>query len=308
MPLILAVGLVLGIALAQPRMYESSARILFDGPASTGSAAGQPSTSAAEREAAILRQLLHSRTFCVKVGRRGPLAAYLEQGTTIPANIVSALGARLGFGRFSGASGSLDDRIYEVLSRKVDLTTTGRQVVAIRFSAPDPAIAQGTVRALIDEFSDEVAAGLRAQAQTAVEPLQKKVKAYAAEVSAMNAAVAKYQAAHPKSGASDPNLVALQNAAQRAGQLHDQSLAELERAKSEASGSQAAGAGFRSIDPPNLPDRPIGFIGALLRALAAALLAGLCIAGLTLVTLAATDASFRRREKAPHDMGLVRTG
>jgi uncharacterized protein involved in exopolysaccharide biosynthesis len=309
MPLILAVGISVGIALAQPRMYESSAGIWFYGTALAGTAPGQPYTNPADEQSAVLRELLNSRTFCDKVGHRGPLAAYLEQGLTIPSNVVSAVGTRLGLSRFTRASGSVDDQIYEVLSQKVVLSTTGPQVVAIRFAAPDPAVAQGTVQALVDQFSDEILGNLRTQAQAAVDFFQQQVTAQAAEVSTDNNNVATYQAAHPKSGASDANLVALQHAAELASQRYDQSLLELDRAKSDlAAESQAAGAGFHAIDAPSLPERPAGQVALLLRALAAGVLAGLLVGGFTVLTLTAADTSLRHGADVRNALGLRLVG
>ena len=308
-PLILAIGITVGIALAQPRMYESSARIWFYGAALTGTAPGQPYTSAAEQQSGVLRELLNSRTFCTKVGHRGPLAGYLASGSTIPSNVVAALGARLGLARFTGPSGSVDERVYDVLSQKIEVTTIGPQVVAIRFAAPDPGVAQGTLQALVAQFSDEILGNLHGQAQAAVDFFNQQVKTQAAEVSADNDKVAAYVKAHPKAGASDADLVSLQHTAELASQQYDQSLLELDQAKSDlAAETSAAGAGFRAIDAPNLPDRPTGFLGLLLRALAAGILAGLFISGFTVLALTAADNSLRRPEEVRGALGLRTVG
>src|SRR5438105_5909835 len=103
-----------GFTVIQPRTYEASAQIWFQtnwnqtsstiglsnqaggsnsSQGSTGS--GQPSGTPAEVAKGVFNELLGTRSFCVAVGQRGPMAGYLAlPGHGVPpSDPAAALGA-----------------------------------------------------------------------------------------------------------------------------------------------------------------------------------------------------------------------
>ena len=284
MPLILAVGVSTAIALAQPRMYESSARIWFFSSTDPAIAA-QPNSTPADVEVAVFRELLNSRAFDLKVGRRGPLATSLaDAGLT---------------------SEQIDQRVYETLARKVLVAADGPQVVAISFQALSGTLAQGTVQALLDQFSEETLANRKNQAQAVVKFMEDQLKAQDAAMTSTTADVTRYMAAHPRAAATDVTLIGLQHAADLARQRYSELVVELGQARLDlASLDQAGGAGYRLIDPPTAPIRPIGLMGTLLRTSAGGILGGLLIAAFALFGLTAADTSIRRQEDIRSALGL----
>jgi uncharacterized protein involved in exopolysaccharide biosynthesis len=311
MPLFLALAISVSFALAQPRTYESSARIWFYG--SNFILAGQSNTGVADQQAAVLRELLDSRSFCAEIGRRGPLANYLEAAAAVPSSFLNRLAAKFGLSGWSATSGPVDDSVYAILRRTVKVGASGPQVVAITFDAPSPEVATGTVQALVDQFSDEILANRRTQAQVVVDFFDQQVKAQADAVAAADASLRKYLAAHPLSRTSGPDadvtLIALQRTADQARRQYDQSLPELDQAKLDlAAQQQAGGAGFRLIDPPSLPGRPTRLLSVLLRPAVAGLSAGLFLAAISLLALTAADSSLRRADEARRALGLRLVG
>jgi uncharacterized protein involved in exopolysaccharide biosynthesis len=284
MPLFLALGVSTALALAQPRMYDSTARIWFF--SSTDPAlAGQPNTTPADAEVAVFRELLNSRAFDLKVGRRGPLATSLaETGLT---------------------SEQIDQRVYETLARKVLVAADGPQVVALYFQATSGTVAQGTIQALLDQFSEETLANRKNQAQAVVKFLEDQVKAQDATMTSATADVTKYTAAHPRAATTDVTLIGLQHAADLARQRYAELVVELGQARLDlASLDQAGGAGYRLIDPPTAPIRPVGLMGTLIRTSAGGILAGLLITAFALFGLTAADTSVRRAEDIRSALGL----
>jgi uncharacterized protein involved in exopolysaccharide biosynthesis len=303
MPLLLAGAMSIGITMAQPRTYESSARIWFYGSTLSPNPA-QPGVSVADREAAVFVELLGSRAFDLKVGQRGPLAAYVaatQGGRSLPSKVL----AKVGLSSLAGSAPSVDDQLFALLSKRVAVASSGPEVVAISFRAAEPAVAQGTVQALVDQFSDEVLANRKTEAQTVVDFFEQQVKDQAAAVASAGADLSKYVAAHPRADGTDVTLIALQHAADQAKQRHDESLLELGQAKLDlAAQSQAGGSGFRVIDPPTTPAQPLSRLPDLLRALMGGLLAGLLVAACGLIALTAADSSVRRAAEIRQALGL----
>lgn len=288
MPLILALGVSTALALAQPRMYESSARIWFYS-SSDPALAGQANSTQADVQVSVFRELLNSRAFDLKVGRRGPLADSLAQGGLSPEQV--------------------DQRVYETLARKVLVAADGPQVVAISYQARSGAEAQGTVQALIDQFTEETLANRKNQAQAVVKFMEEQLKTQDATMASATADVNKYLAAHPRAAATDVTLIGLQHTADLARQRYAEVVLELSQARLDLSSlDQAGGAGYRLIDPPSAPLRPIGLIGTLIRTSAGGVLAGLLVAAFALFGLTAADSSIRRPEEIRSALGLRGVG
>jgi uncharacterized protein involved in exopolysaccharide biosynthesis len=303
MPLLLAGAMSIGISLAQPRSFESSARIWFYGSSLSPNAA-QPGVSVADRQAAVFIELLGSQAFDLKVGQRGPLTAYVA-ATNGPESLVSRILARLGLSSLAGQPPSVDDQVSTILRKRVTVVSSGPEVVAISLRAADPEVARGTVQALVDQFSDEVLANRKTEAQTVVDFFDQQVKDQAAAVASAGADLSKYAAAHPRAAGTDVTLIALQHTADTAKQRYDESLLQLGQAKLDlAAQSQAGGSGFRVIDPPTAPSQPLSRLSDLLRAVMGGLLAGLLVAACGLIALTAADSSVRRAAEIRQALGL----
>lgn len=314
-PLVLAVAIAIGSVLVTPRTAEATARIwVYASSLNAPSPGSQFSyASPADEQAAVLKDLLSTRTFDAKVGQRGPLAAATASDLAAPHGLLSrarALLKRLVSPPAGTFQEQVDDAVYDTLSKKVTAVASGPQVVTIGFSAPSPDVATGTLQATIDQFTEEVLSQRRAQAQAVIDFLQQQVTGQQKELAAAEESVAKYQVAHPPSktpGASDLTVLALQNIATAARQRYNGLVLELDQAKLDlASQDKAGGAGFSVIDPPT--SQPTGLALPLIRAGLVGLIGGLLIALAGLYALTAADATLRRPEEVEAALGLKVAG
>ncbi len=302
-PLILAVAVSLGLVLIQPRTYEASAKVWFD-PATTSSGAA-PGTfiTPADQGAAELKELLKTRSFCAKVGRRGPLASDLATtGSAVP-----DLGSRI-IGVLRGTQGLslanpdvLDDLLYATLSGKTRVEAGGPEIVGISFDYSKAEVAAGTVQAILDQMSDELVGNRRAEAQAAFDFYKQQVKAEADALAAADANVFQYLQGHPSQRApgavEDVALTSLRYTDDLARERYRDLLLKFDQAQVDAAAvSQPGAAGFRVIDSPIVPYRPKGFIKAAAFAAIGGLLAGLVLTLVALMALTAADTSARRWE------------
>jgi uncharacterized protein involved in exopolysaccharide biosynthesis len=313
-PVLLAV--LFGVALVGVRqpMYESSAMIWLDGPAMDTGVPANSTLTLADQQAGVISELLSTHAFTAKVAQRGGLSDYLQQ-TNPQGGWLSRLRSIVGGG--SGwsvsVSGSdqngIGDAAYTVLNRNLKVAADGPQIVALSFDAPSAGVAQSTLRAVIDQFSDETLDVRRAQSQTVVDFFQQQVTDQAATLSAADARVAAYAAQHPKAGSTDLTLVALQRSDDLARQRYEGLLSELDQAKlDQAALNQAGGTGLRLIDPPNLPAARVGSTSTLVHAGIAGLAAGLLIMLFCLLALTAADNSLHRPEDVRSALGFRLVG
>src|SRR5216683_2540489 len=130
-PLILALAASLGFVLIQPRTYEATANIRFEQP--TSEAANAAYVSPADQGVAQFRELLKTRSFSGKVGRRGPLADDLVATNAAASDPVSWI-----LTKFSGSGGRslddpnvVDDLLVDTLNKKTTVVSSGPQIVSI---------------------------------------------------------------------------------------------------------------------------------------------------------------------------------
>ena len=308
-PVVLALVASIGTVLLQPRVYESSAKLLFYGSSMDVAPAGSPYSylTAADQQAGVLRELITTRSFATSVGQRGPLADYLLQQPASSGGLSGLIHKFLGQG---GSSPSVDDLVYSELNQKVSVVAAPPQLVSVTFQARDPAVAAGTVKAIIDQFSDEVLQSRKVQAQAVVDFFTTQLTEQDGQVAAADGAVTRYLAAHPSARtAQDPALIALQHTADLARQRYQSLSLQLDQARLDlAAQNQSGGAGFRLIDPASTPTQPLSLRVTALRSLLGGLAGGLIVAALALLVLTAADTSLRRPDDVTKALGLRLAG
>lgn len=314
-PLVLALVTGLAAVTVQPKQYQASAKILFYGSSGDVAPAGSPYSymSPAEQQMGALKELITSRSFCSKVGNRGPLALYLTGGTPAGGGVggfMTKIIQRLGLAAPTGATpDQVDSLTYDMLNRTVTVIATPPQLVTVTFSAADPQVAAGTVQALVDQFSAETLETRRVQAQAVVTFFEQQVAEQDKQGATAESAVTKYLQAHPGLKVADTALTSLRRTADLAHQRYDGLLLELDQARLDlAAQSQPGGAGFRVIDPPVPPTQPVGQTMAAVRTVAGALAAGLLLTVLSILALTAADTTLRRPEDVTSALGLRPAG
>jgi uncharacterized protein involved in exopolysaccharide biosynthesis len=308
LPIVLTLFVSVSIAALQPPKYESTARLWFDSSPSN-SATLNAYAALSDQEAAVLTELLLSRSFDLKVAHRGPMYQYLESHRQ-PASGVSKLSNQLAsFGIGVPISASVDDAAYNAISQGVIGVPAGPQIVTVTVTFSDPNVARGTAEAVVEQFQDDTLQDQRNQVQAAVDFYTQQVSDAQAQVTTADNSVAVYLSTHPDQRQAnpipDPTLSLLQQTdslmRQRYATLAQQLDAEkLSLAQLNAPGS----ASFRIIDQANEPTQPITSKKALLFSLGGGFLVGLILMSLSVILLTLADQTVRRTEEVDHLLGL----
>jgi uncharacterized protein involved in exopolysaccharide biosynthesis len=324
-------------AMAQPRTYEASAQIWFQAnwfqtSSSIGltnqanntsssqatSTAAQSTATPADVAKGVFNELLGSRSFCVAVGQRGPLANYLAQPghgvpPSDPATALSALYGELrGDGSPAAGSQATGDAIVAQVE-KVKVASSGPQLVTLTFDFPDPVVASGTLKAILDEFSSEVLASQRTQAQEQLGYLTQQVADQQKLVAGADADVAHYLAQHAELRSVNPppdaTFSGLQQVADTAHQQYAYLIQQRDQVQFQVNAlKQGSTSEFRVIDSPIPPTKPNSLMKTLLSAAAAGLGIGLLLAGAILAALVFADRTLRTADDVERSLGLKVVG
>lgn len=313
-PVVLALLISLGVVATQPRTYEASARVWFQSTSVTGDTSPANNyLQPADVATGVFHELIATRSFCVAVGRRGPLATYLQRPGHMPASdplstIVAKIGRHLGGGSATTQQ-TVDDTIQTLLQKQVTVAVSGPQVVTITFDYSEPSIASGTLKALLDEFSDEVLSAQRAQAQQQLTWYNEQVAAQEKQVADADAAVARYLANHPELRVAQPPPDATFAGLQRVSDQAHQSYAEMlqqrdQAALTQTSLSKGVSSGFRVMDAPEPPHRPVSRLKSILSGVGGGLAVGLLVAAVALAVLVLGDHTLRGPADVERSLGL----
>jgi uncharacterized protein involved in exopolysaccharide biosynthesis len=309
-PVVVVAVVAFGLVLTQPRTYTATAKLWTDAPAyGPNSGFANTSTNPADAQAAVLEELLKTRAFAVKAGKRGPLAAYLSQSHPATDPVGKLLGA-VG-GRSSGGlqGAALDDAVASAIANSTKVDAPGPDVVTVSFKFADPSAAAGTVQAIVDQFLDEMLYNSRATAAGAVAFYSEQVKASEADLKAADARVDAYLAAHPEQKALNPppdaNLDQLKRDDDLLRQRYEGLLQKLDQANlNQAALQDPSSIGLRIIDPPIKPSRPDSRNSLLLQAAAGSAAVGLVILLFGVLGLTIADATVRRSSEVETLLGL----
>ena len=239
---IVAVVSSMWMSLGAPKMYRSAVTLWADAPGADSQGAGVPSP--ASREQTTLNQLLALEVFRKRVAHSSPWPPYLKSHTLRgwgPGAIVALLRG--------GGAGSVDARIDSAVD-PMRVTSAvpagGLNVLQITYEAPTPALARGTLQALVDEYmADRVELPTEMLSSYA----QQLQRASAAAVSAREK-LDRYRRRHPGSS----NSRAVKNLQSAVGAANYQA-AEARKAL-QAAGSSASSAPKPTVevkDGPTLP-------------------------------------------------------
>jgi len=178
------------------------------------------------------------------------------------------------------------------------VATAGPQIVTLTFDFPDPHVAAGTLKALLDEFSSEVLASQRTLAPEDLTYVTQQVADQQELASSADAEVARYVAQHQELGSPNPppdlTLAGLQQVADTAHQRYAYLIQRRDRAQFQVRALNAGSSPqFHVVDSPSPPSRPNSLLVSVLSGLATGLGVGLLVAGTTLAVLASGDRTLR---------------
>ena len=278
MPVVVAVFVAMWWALGAPKSYESTASLWVDNapPGDSSVADTNPALrSPSEREQLVLGELLRTRDFRLAVARRGPLAEYLAhhrwRGWGPPALL---------------PAGSTERRITGALGPKhVDTTVAGPQVLQIDYKGPTPAVAAGTLSALVQEYDKERFRLDADRAQATKAYWKSQVDAASKTVGDANRNLQGYLAAHVGVPPSDPELKALRRAAKDAAKQLAGATTRYTQARFAVPPPRPDAGALEVLDTPKVPKGPVSGHKNVALAFVGGLFGGALISLLGLVAL-----------------------
>ena len=300
--LTIAIGCTAGFL--QPRTYLASSRLWFEKPAVGDSTGLNAYVTPADQAVGVFKELIDTRNFCVSVGQRGPLAAYLDEPGHLPGTnlfntaVLQVLPQRAATATTTHAV-LVEDAVQDTLQRKVVVKSVGPEVVTVTFDFTDARVAGATLRALIDQFSEDILSLRRSQAQTQVRIFDDQSQSLQANITTADAAVGTYLAAHPEQRVANPppdaTLASLQQTDKLAHDRYAALVQQLDQARLLLAGNAGPDAvGFRVLDDPETPHLPSSLSKVLLLYGGAGLVAGILLVAFLAALLVAVDNTIRR--------------
>lgn len=307
-PILVSLLVALAFGAVQPKTYASGSTVWFDVATTAAIPSSVPvgaETGAASEEVAIIKEFLSTQQFVHAVATRGPLESYLASHSNWQTGWAAFPGLAKVFGN---ASQPPDVRAADAIAKGVAVTSSGPQVVAITFNGPTAAVAQGTVKAILDQFSDQVLSTRRAQAQSAVTTQSTVVDNAQQAVARAQSELGAYEAAHPQASlANDTQLASLETAVGLVTDRYQNEVVTMDKVTTDLA-EVGQNAGFHVIDQPTSAGSPAGRSKQLLLATIAGLLVGLALSGALVFILTALDRTARRPEDLQRALGLLVIG
>jgi hypothetical protein len=301
------------VVMVLPRTYQATGTLWFDQSPIPDNSAASSYTTPADQAVAIFHDLVNTRDFDVNVGQRGPLAAYFDRTGNFPTSdpvtpIVHWLE------RKPAATGSartelVDYGVVTTLQKYLLIAPTEPHLVSLTFTFSDPTIAAGTLKAVIDQFEEQVKATNLVTAQGSVDFYTSQLAAQLKVVQAADKAVESYLAVHPElrvpNAPFDPTYAGLQQTDDLARQNYADLSQKLDQARLIVASLQQPGPyGFRIVDAPQAPASASGLLKSVVFGTGGGIGVGLLLVFVICFLLVAADDSVIRGSDLKRELGV----
>lgn len=311
-PVALVFALCVGWVVIQPPAYDSSVRLWTERQTLVQNNVDNPYLSPAQSQTNVLTELLNTKYFSLKVGKRSPLAARIKEDAQRGAR--DGPFARLGIGGSRQLSQQqLDDMVFQTVSSQTMVWPAGPEIVTLVFRAGSPELAALVAQAIADQFVEEVLATQRLQSDAAIDFYTSQLKQAQADVAASNKAVDDYLVSRPElrgtSAVPDARLSQLRRDADAAGQRLGEVQGKLDQSKLDrAALTQPVASGLRILDKAEVPTRPSSIRATVLQAGAVAVGLGLALLVTGVLVMTLVDNTVRRPEEVEPVLDLRPVG
>lgn len=313
-PVVVVFVLSVGWVFAQPLSYDSSVRLWTERGGLVPTTGDNPYLTIAQVEAGVLNELIATKYFCVKVGRRSPLHDYLRDEADGPPSLLTKVKAKVRLASEGPVSESqLDQMMFDVISSSTVAVPTGAEIVTVTFHSPNRAITAQVAQAVADQFLEESLASQRIQQDAAISFYSNQLKTAQAGVVAADKAVNDYQQAHPDLRAPtaipDAQLAQLRRDDDTAHQQAADIQKNLDQAQISRSALNLTGVnGLRILDPAEPPTRASSFRKTALVGAGVASGLGVLIVVIGVLILTLSDGSIRHPEEVQRLLDLRPVG
>jgi hypothetical protein len=282
LPVVILAVLALWVVAGTPKQYKAGASIFVDTPVTEPSSFTDPNpgdVTPAWQSQQLLAELLATRSFRLKVGRKGPLTKYLAAHPT------EGWGPKALISKLRG-SGSAADRTWNALDATHVITALpGGQVMSIELHGPTPEVAVGTLSALLTTYEQERREITVARQKSAIDHFKSQIAGARSVIDLVNT--------RSTNGTPFPedalSLKAAETRLKRATRGLNQATLSLAAAKS-------APPTFKVLDAPSLPAPPVSGMKKSLFGVVAGIFVGCLISFLAIVLLTGSEQKREREE------------
>lgn len=319
-PVALVMAGAVGWVLIQPPTYDASVRIWAERQTLVPDPNSNPYLTPAQEQAGVLTELLSTKYFDAKVGKRSRLADAIRNGAAssqngIMARLTQAPGRALGRASSPGelSNSQVDDEVAAAILSRTIVIPTGPEVITLTFRAGSPDLAAVVAQAIADQYLEETLSNQRVQADAAVAFYTSQLKQSQADLSVSDKAVDDYLLANPNqrgvNAIPDARLVQLRRdddaAHQRLLTVQDKlDQARLNRVALDQTGVN----GLRILDRAEQPTSPSSIKKVALEATGVGLVLATLIVVVGVLVLTWMDSTIRRPQEVEDVLDLRPVG
>jgi uncharacterized protein involved in exopolysaccharide biosynthesis len=286
LPVVIMAVLALWVVVGTPKEYKAGAALFVDNPVTQPSSFYNPNPSEptpAAQAQQLLTELMATRSFRMKVGRKGPLTKYLA---THPSE---GWGPK-GLLRKVRGTGSAEDRTWEALDEKHVITALpGGQIMSIELHGPTPEVAVGTLSALVATLGQERRAIDVARQQSAVTHFKNQMDTATRAINQIDARIASGTVSPAQAQVLDQSRKAAVTRLKRGTRGYNQAALSLAAAREAPSTYQVR-------DKPSLPAPAVSGMKKSVFGVVAGIFVGFLISFLAIVLLTGSDERREREE------------
>lgn len=286
-PVALVMVGAIGWVLIQPPMYDSTVRIWAERQTLVPDPNSNPYLTPAQEQAAVLTELVSTKYFDAKVGKRSQLADGIRSGAAhnqggIRTRLARTLGLAGSPGQLSDSQ--VDDQVFRTIVSQTIVFPSGPEIITVTYRDGNRQMAALVAQAIVNQFMDEMLANRRLQADAAVAFFTSQMKQIQSDVAAADKAVDDYLLANPSQRAAnaipDARLLQLRRDDDSAHQRLQSVLDKLDQARlNRVALDQSGVSGIRVLDNAETPTQPSSINRMVLQAVGV----GLVLAALILV-------------------------
>lgn len=315
-PVALVIVGAVGWVLIQPPTFDSSVRVWVERQTLVPNPNDNPYLTPAQQQAGTLSELISTKYFCVKVGKRSPLAESIRAAADsnqggIRTRLLRAVG--LGGPPARLTSAQLDDQVYAAVLSNTLVAATGPEIITVTFRAGNPEMAQLVAQAVVDQYMDETLSNQRVQSDAAVAFYSSQVKQSQADMAVSDKAVDDYLLANPSqrsvNAIPDARMLQLRRDDDAAHQRLQSVLDKLDQARlNRVALDQTGVAGVRILDKAEVPTAPSSIKKTVLSAVGASLVLAALIIVVGVLLLTWLDSTIRRPQEVETILDLRPVG
>jgi uncharacterized protein involved in exopolysaccharide biosynthesis len=315
-PVVLVVVGALGWVLIQPPTYDSSVRVWVERQTLVPDPNSNPYLTPAQEQAGVLSELISTKYFDAKVGRRSPLFNALKAASESGSG-----GIRTHLLRMVGLAGpagpltdsQVDDQVFSQILSSTLVIPSGPEIITVTFVSGDPQMAALVAQAIVDQYMDETLANQRVQADAAVAFYTSQVKQSQSDMAVADKAVDDYLIANPSQRSTtavpDARMLQLRQDDDAAHQRTNSVLDKLDQARLNRVALDRSGtAGTRVLDKAEIPTQRASMKKVVLEGVGVGLVLAVLIVVVGVLALTWLDSTIRRPQEVETILDLRPVG